>query len=39
MEFFPIKKPLSFFNHTEYDIESNNIKILDKNVVPPGSAP
>ena len=35
-QIFPIKKP--FLAIEKYDIELTNIKILDKNIVPPGGA-
>ena len=36
LKYFPIKNHLAFLTIEIYDMEQTNIKILDKNIVPPG---
>ena len=38
MDFFPSKNYLAFLTIERHDIEMTNIKISDKNLVPPGGA-
>ena len=38
IDFSPIKKPFSFLTIEGYDTELTNIKISNKNIVPPGGA-
>ena len=38
MNLFPSKNHLAFLTMERYDIELTNIKISDKNIVPPGGA-
>ena len=38
LNFFPSKNHLAFLTIERYDIELTNIKISDKNIVPPGGA-